>query len=84
MHLVDAISYQLSAKFNNAWGKNVILEPEAKNTAPALGLAALHLERLDPESIMVVLAADHSIRKEEEFFALDRERLQGGSDRGIS
>ncbi len=68
--LVDAIGYQLSAKFNNAWGKNVILEPEAKNTAPALGLAALHLERLNPEGIMVVLSADHSIRNTQEFLRL--------------
>jgi mannose-1-phosphate guanylyltransferase/mannose-6-phosphate isomerase len=52
------------------WDGNFILEPEAKNTAPALGLAALHLERIDPESIMVVLAADHSIRKSDVFLKI--------------
>lgn len=68
--LAESIGYQLSAKFDRSWDGNFILEPEAKNTAPALGLAALHLERLDPESIMVVLPADHSIRKTEEFLNL--------------
>jgi mannose-1-phosphate guanylyltransferase/mannose-6-phosphate isomerase len=70
--LADTIGYQLSSKFDRPWDGNFILEPEAKNTAPALGLAALHLERVDPESIMVVLAADHSIRKTEEFLNLLR------------
>jgi mannose-1-phosphate guanylyltransferase/mannose-6-phosphate isomerase len=65
--LADTISHQLSSKFDRAWDGNVILEPEAKNTAPALGLAALHLERLDPDAVMIVLAADHSIRKTDDF-----------------
>jgi mannose-1-phosphate guanylyltransferase/mannose-6-phosphate isomerase len=68
--LVDEIIFQLSSKFGMQWDKNIILEPESKNTAPALGLAALHLERLDKESVMIVLAADHAIRKDEEFLAL--------------
>lgn len=68
--IVDAIGYQLSSKFNKPWDKNMILEPEAKNTAAALGLAALHLKRLDPEGIMVSLAADHFIQKTEEFLNL--------------
>ncbi len=70
--LSDTISQQLSSKFDRTWDGNFILEPEAKNTAPALGLAALHLERLDPESVMVVLSADHSIRKSDEFIKLLR------------
>jgi mannose-1-phosphate guanylyltransferase/mannose-6-phosphate isomerase len=74
--LAETIGYQLSAKFDRQWAGNFILEPEAKNTAPALGLAALHLERLDPDSIMVVLAADHSIRKTEAFLDLLRTAVE--------
>jgi mannose-1-phosphate guanylyltransferase/mannose-6-phosphate isomerase len=70
--LADTISHQLSSKFERPWDANFILEPEAKNTAPAIGLAALHLERIDPESIMVVLSADHSIRRADEFLSLLR------------
>ena len=68
--LVDEIIFQLSSKFGISWEENLVLEPEAKNTAAALGLAALHLERLDQESVMFVLAADHAIRKEKEFLAV--------------
>ncbi|OGW42263.1 MAG: mannose-1-phosphate guanylyltransferase/mannose-6-phosphate isomerase [Nitrospirae bacterium GWD2_57_9] len=70
--LADTISHQLSSKFPRSWDGNFILEPEAKNTAPALGLAALHLSQVDPESIMVVLAADHFIRKSADFLDLLR------------
>jgi len=41
--------------------KNVILEPEGKNTAPAIGLAALHVLDRDPDGIMGVFPADHHI-----------------------
>lgn len=68
--LSDDIDRQLSARFDGSWAANIIIEPEARNTAPALGLAALHLRRLDPDAIMVVLAADHSIRKNNEFLNL--------------
>lgn len=42
----------------------IILEPVGKNTAPAISLAALYL---DKDSIMLVLSADHMIAKEDEF-----------------
>ena len=70
--LSDAINTQLSAKFGDTWNINFILEPEAKNTAPALGLAALHLNRIDPDGIMAVFSADHLIRKTDEFLGLLR------------
>ncbi len=70
--LADSIGHQLKTRFERTWDNNLILEPEAKNTAPALGLAALHLERMDPESVMVVLAADHFIKKSADFLDLIR------------
>ncbi len=65
--LAESINHQLTPKFGRSWDGNFILEPEAKNTAPALGLAALHLERVDPDGVMIVLAADHVIGKGDEF-----------------
>jgi mannose-1-phosphate guanylyltransferase len=41
--------------------ENCIVEPEGRGTAPAIGLAAIHLRRKDPEAIMAVLTADHYI-----------------------
>lgn len=39
----------------------IMLEPQGRNTAPAVAAAALHLQRLDPEAVMLVLPADHVI-----------------------
>jgi mannose-1-phosphate guanylyltransferase len=44
---------------------DIISEPSAKNTAPAIGLAATIIAAHDPEGVMVVLPADHFIRDEE-------------------
>ncbi len=40
---------------------NILREPKGRNTAPCLCLAALHIQRRDPEAIMAVLPADHFI-----------------------
>jgi len=40
---------------------HIILEPQGKNTAPAIGLAAKYLSLKDPEATMIVLPADHYI-----------------------
>ena len=41
--------------------ENFIIEPSRKNTAPAIGLAALHILKRDPNAIMGVYPADHLI-----------------------
>jgi mannose-1-phosphate guanylyltransferase len=48
---------------------DIVEEPLARNTAPAIGLAAAIIARHDPDAVMVVLPADHYIRDEEEFRA---------------
>ena len=45
--------------------ENVLAEPFGKNTCLAIGFAALHLHKSDPEAIMVVLSADHFIQPKE-------------------
>lgn len=44
---------------------DVISEPLARNTAPAIGLAATIIAAHDPQGVMVVLPADHFIKDEE-------------------
>lgn len=39
----------------------LLLEPEGRNTAPAIALAALHLTRDGDDPLLLVLAADHAI-----------------------
>ncbi|MBC7242994.1 MAG: mannose-1-phosphate guanyltransferase, partial [Anaerolineae bacterium] len=46
---------------------NLIGEIMGRGTAPAIGLAAMLLRRQDPEAVMVVLTADHLIRRREQF-----------------
>lgn len=40
----------------------ILLEPEGRNTAPAIALAALHATAQGDDPILLVLAADHLIR----------------------
>ena len=40
----------------------ILIEPEARNTAPAVLLAALHLAQAAPDALMLVLPSDHLIR----------------------
>jgi len=46
---------------------NIIREPEGRGSAPAIGLAALHLWHRDAEAVMVCLPADHYIAEPERF-----------------
>ncbi len=45
----------------------LILEPVGRNTAPAVALAALHLQATHPEAVMLVLPADHLVQQTEAF-----------------
>ncbi len=45
----------------------ILLEPVARNTAPAIALAALHLAAASPDATMLVLPADHLIEDEAAF-----------------
>ena len=45
----------------------IILEPEGRNTAPALTLAALYLVQQDPDAAMVVMPADHVMQQPRQF-----------------
>ena len=48
-------------------GDNFIIEPYAKNTAPALALALATIQRRDPEATVAILTADHHIGQPETF-----------------
>lgn len=48
--------------------KNIIIEPIGRNTAPAIALAAIYLEKISPNLTMIVLPADHLIAQEDKFF----------------
>ncbi len=45
----------------------ILLEPEGRNTAPAIALAALNALEHDKDAMLLVLAADHVIKNTEAF-----------------
>ena len=50
---------------NNCMGitpQNILGEPFGRNTCAAIGLAAVHIIREDPNAVLAVLSADHLIR----------------------
>ncbi len=47
--------------------ENLLFEPFGKNTAPCIGLAAIVIQKKDPDGIMIVSPADHLVKKEAVF-----------------
>lgn len=46
---------------------SIVLEPEGRNTAPAAAVVAYMLTQSDPDAMMLLKSADHSILKPDEF-----------------
>ncbi len=46
---------------------HLIVEPAARNTAPAIGLAAVHALREDPDATLAILPSDHHIARPDAF-----------------
>ncbi|UTF59851.1 mannose-1-phosphate guanylyltransferase/mannose-6-phosphate isomerase [Gilvimarinus sp. DA14] len=64
------IREQLSALGLSA--QSILLEPCAKNTAPAIALAALQIRASGSDDVMLVCPADHLIKDEKEFLRIVR------------
>jgi mannose-1-phosphate guanylyltransferase len=56
--------------------KQIVAEPVGRNTAPAIGLAAFLLARLDPTAVIGLFPSDHVILDEKHF----REDMQRGAE----
>ncbi len=54
----------------------IVLEPIGRNTAPAATLAALALQRHDPQALMLLMPADHVIRDVAAFQRVMKEGAQ--------
>lgn len=64
----------------------LICEPFPRNTAPAIGLGAVAIERLDPEGIMLVMWSDHAIgnsKKFRQYLAQACEYIQDSESLGL-
>lgn len=47
----------------------IILEPQGRNTAPAAALAALYIQKTDPDGLMLIMPSDHVIADKTSFNA---------------
>lgn len=61
------VSDEIKRQLPHIPAPQVVVEPEPRNTAPAIGVAAFLLERLDPGSIIGMFPADHVIGDEQTF-----------------
>lgn len=52
--------------------ENILGEPISRNTAPCIAYAAIKLRAMDPEAVMIVLPADHLIKREDRFLNILR------------
>ena len=64
----DSIRFQLG-EWKDEIRNNFVIEPEARNTAPAIALAAMELVGRDPDAVMLILPADHVIKGDRKFQA---------------
>ncbi|MDY0187921.1 MAG: mannose-1-phosphate guanylyltransferase [Syntrophus sp. (in: bacteria)] len=46
---------------------NILVEPVGRNTAPCIGLAAIHIRRIAGDAVMAVLPSDHLISDSRQF-----------------
>jgi mannose-1-phosphate guanylyltransferase len=51
----------LSSRALGIPARNILLEPEGKNTAPAVALAVSRIVRLDPDAVIAAAPADHAV-----------------------
>ncbi len=59
---------------------DIVLEPARRDSGPAVAVAAVLAAERDPEAIVLVLAADHVIRKPEAFREACRQAAQAAAD----
>lgn len=78
----DAIAAQLAEIGVEA---TLLLEPEARDSAPAMAAAAAFIERHDPEGVAAIIASDHHIPDAEAFrIAVRAAAVEAGRGRIIT
>lgn len=56
--------------------ENILLEPKAKNTAPCIGLAAMHVKKKYEDAVVLVLPSDHLIKYNEIYIDTLKEAIE--------
>jgi mannose-1-phosphate guanylyltransferase len=72
----DHVSEVISGQLKKIPKRQIVSEPLARNTAPAIGLAAFILHRQDPEAVIGMFPADHVINDEKSFRTVLTESIE--------
>src|SRR6185295_10109206 len=64
--------------------KQILSEPEQRNTAPAIGLAAHIIRSIDPKSIMGVFPSDHVIENPRRYLQFARSAFRAAEKGDIA
>jgi mannose-1-phosphate guanylyltransferase len=72
----EFVSKEIRRQLPRIPARQVVVEPEPRNTAPAIGLGAFLLEKLDPQSIIGMFPADHVISDEKKFHKVLRRAIE--------
>lgn len=59
--VVNRLHEELTRELLAGTGAHILAEPVGRNTAPCIGLAALHIARIDAKAPVIILPADHFI-----------------------
>ena len=70
----DALRGVIGKQLKKLKKDRIVAEPAARNTAPAIGLAAFILQKIDPQAVIGMFPADHVIGNEKVF----RSQLEWG------
>ncbi|WP_457651458.1 mannose-1-phosphate guanylyltransferase [Rhodocaloribacter sp.] len=62
--------------------ENILAEPISRNTAPCIAYAAVRLQALDPDAVMIVLPADHVITDVRAFHEVLRTAIEAAQEPG--
>jgi len=79
--VVTSVSHaeEIRAELPELGERMVVAEPQGRNTAPCIALAAYRIAKEDPDAVMAVLPADHLIGKEHEFLKALRTAAEAAS-----
>ena len=66
----------LSARGLGIPARNILLEPQGKNTAPAVALAVARIVRRDPDAVIAAAPADHAVGDARAFRSVLRKGLR--------
>ncbi|MEO8096113.1 MAG: mannose-1-phosphate guanylyltransferase [Acidobacteriota bacterium] len=76
----DHLRAEIVSQLPEVPARQILAEPAQRNTAPAIGLAAQILNRMDPDSVMGVFPADHVIGNPRSYVRQLKAAIQSARD----